>query len=126
MPEAKRKNGIAAIYTRVSSKEQVEGTSLGTQKEGCLFYCQNNGLEVDKIFIEEGESAKVMDRTKLKQLLEYCRNNKGKITHLVVYKFDRFARNQADHLWLRKELATMGITVKSVMEPIEDTNAGRL
>ena len=126
MQKGEKKPLRAIIYTRVSSKEQVEGTSLGTQKEGCINYCQREGLELDKIFVEEGESAKVIDRTKLKELLEYCHNNKGKITHLVVYKFDRFARNQADHLWLRKELANMGITVKSVMEPIDDTLAGKL
>jgi len=116
----------AIIYTRVSSKEQVEGTSLGTQKEGCLAFCKREGLEVDRIFVEEGESAKVIDRTELKKLLEYARKNKGKISHLIVYKFDRFARNQEDHLWLRKELASLGITVKSITEPIDDSLAGKL
>jgi site-specific DNA recombinase len=125
MQEERRKNGRAVIYTRVSSKEQVEGTSLGTQKERCFSYCKEGGLEIDQVFVEEGESAKVMDRTQLKQLLVYCERNKGKITHLVIWKFDRFARNQADHYYLRKKFAELGITVKSVTEPLEDTSIGK-
>ncbi len=29
---------LAAVYTRVSSEEQVDGTSLETQEERCLAY----------------------------------------------------------------------------------------
>jgi site-specific DNA recombinase len=119
-------NFRAIIYTRVSSKEQVEGTSLDTQKERCIAYCQQQELEIDRIFVEEGESAKVLDRTELQNMLAYCRKNKGKISHLIVYRFDRFARNMQDHLWLRKELAGLGITVKSVTDPTDDTVAGQL
>lgn len=126
MQEERRKNGTAIIYTRVSSKEQVEGTSLGSQKEGCIDYCDKNGLSIDQIFVEEGESAKVIDRTKLLQLLDYCQKHKGKITHLIVWKFDRFARSQNDHAYLRSKLASLGITVKSVTEPIEDSSVGKL
>lgn len=67
-----------------------------------------------------------MKRPELQELLAYIRANKGKITHLIVYKFDRFSRNLDDHLWLRKELIKYGATVKSVTEATDDTLAGRL
>lgn len=125
--ESNNKNTFRAIiYTRVSSKEQVEGTSLDTQKESCISYCNQKGLEIDRIFVEEGESGKFIDRTQLQNLLEYCKNNKGKISHLVVKKLDRFSRNALDHMWIRKELLKIGITLKSVEEAIDDTPEGVL
>ena len=36
------KTGV--IYCRVSSVEQVEGTSLTMQKEACRAYCKKNGI----------------------------------------------------------------------------------
>ncbi|MBK7966593.1 MAG: recombinase family protein [Bacteroidetes bacterium] len=47
------------IYCRVSTGRQVEeGTSLTSQERICREYAQNNGYEVEHIFIEKGESAK--------------------------------------------------------------------
>lgn len=51
------------IYIRVSSNEQVKGTSLETQQEACLKYCTEKGIQVLETFREEGESAKTDDRT---------------------------------------------------------------
>ena len=46
------------IYTRVSSDEQVKGTSLEFQEELCRKYCKEKGIEIDSVYREEGESAK--------------------------------------------------------------------
>lgn len=119
----------AIIYTRVSSRGQVEGTSLDTQKESCVAYCKREGMEIDNVFVEEGESGKFKDRTKLKEILEYCRvknKKKREITHLVVNKLDRYFRNVKEHLLVRAELLAMGITLRSATESIDDTVAGNL
>ena len=43
----------AAIYCRVSTDDQEkEGTSLTTQLEACLKYCQDKGYTVIKQFSE--------------------------------------------------------------------------
>lgn len=124
--ENEHQKGIAVGYPRVSSDGQVEGTSLDMQEDAIKKYCERENLKLDKIFRGEGESAKLLKRPELQELLAYIRANKGKITHLVVYKFDRFSRNLDDHLWLRKELIKYGVTVKSVTEATDDTLAGRL
>jgi site-specific DNA recombinase len=124
--EGEKIRGIAIAYPRVSSDSQVEGTSLKTQREACIEYCKREKLVLDKIFTGEGESAKLIDRPELQELLSYCRKNKGKITHMIVYRWDRFSRKVADHLWLRKELIKLGVTVKSVTELTDDSLAGRL
>ena len=46
------------IYTRVSSGEQVKGTSLEHQEDDCRKYCHDKGITVVKVFREKGESAK--------------------------------------------------------------------
>src|SRR5438445_12459858 len=106
------------IYTRVSSEEQVKGTSLRFQDEQCRKYCQERGIEVARVFSEEGESAKTADRTELLKALEYCRKNKGTLAAFVVAKVDRFARNTEDHFSVRKLLLEYGLTLHSVTEPI--------
>ena len=43
----------AAIYCRVSTEDQErEGTSLQTQLEACLAYCQQKGYQIARRFSE--------------------------------------------------------------------------
>ncbi len=117
---------LAVIYTRVSSDDQVDNMSLGEQERVCRDFISRHDLTVDKIFVEEGESAKSADRTKLKEMLEYCRENKHKIGHLVVFKVDRFARRVEDHIALQTLLKKMDIVLWSASEPIDKTTTGKL
>lgn len=106
------------IYTRVSSDEQIKGTSLDFQEEICRNYCKDRGIEVLAVFREEGASAKSADRKEFLRAIELCRKNKGKIEAFVVAKVDRFARNTEDHFYVRKTLLDYGVTLHSVTEPI--------
>ena len=113
----------AVIYTRVSSNEQVKGTSLEDQEKKCREYCEVKGIEMLKVFREEGESAKTSDRTEFLRALEFCRIHKKDVTAFVVVKVDRFARNTEDHFAVRKILLEYGITLHSVTEPIGNSPA---
>jgi site-specific DNA recombinase len=115
------------IYVRVSTTEQAEkGMSLDEQTRTGKEHAGRLGIEVDKIFREEGESAKSIDRTEFTKAIEYCRKNKGKIDFFIVYKLDRFARNAEDHHMVRAILSKLGVQLISVTEPIGDTVTGRL
>ena len=114
------------IYTRVSSDEQVKGTSLDVQEAQCRQYCDDKGIEVLEVFREEGESAKSVDRTEFLRAIEFCRKNKGIVDAFVVAKVDRFARNTEDHFYVRKRLLEYKVTLHSVTEPIGDTPVGKL
>jgi site-specific DNA recombinase len=116
----------AIIYIRVSTKEQTENLSLPTQLRACEEYCERQGFEVLARFREEGESAKTADRTELQRLLEYCRVNKGKVQFVVVFNLTRFAREKYDHFALRAHLKSLGISLRSATEPINDTSTGKL
>src|SRR5712691_1555445 len=94
----------AIIYCRVSSRDQVEGTSLESQEVACRDYARRHKLTVSKVFVEEGESAKFADRTQLLELLNYCKNKSNRVATLIVWKLDRFARNVEDHFAIKANL----------------------
>jgi len=116
----------AVIYVRVSTKEQTENLSLPTQVRACEEYCRRQGFQVLERFHEEGESAKTTDRSQLQNLLKYCRTHKGKVHFVVVYNLTRFAREKYDHFALRAHLKSLGISLRSATEPIDDTSTGKL
>ena len=116
----------AVIYCRVSTKEQTQNLSLPTQKKACLEYCSHQNIAPDKIFIDEGESAKTAARPEFQKMLKYCRENKSKVGHVVVYSLSRFSRNTHDHLQIKAYLAGLGVSLRSVTEPIDNTSAGKL
>src|ERR1039458_5598173 len=116
----------AVIYCRVSSKEQIEGTSLESQELACHDYARSKGMRVLKVFVEQGESAKFADRTQLLELIDFCRQNKGNVDAVLVWKIDRFARNVADHYSIKTTLLKYGVRVASVTEPIDSDPTGKL
>ncbi len=118
----------AVIYIRVSTTEQVDNYSLATQERECRAYCQRQGLEIDSIFREEGESAKSANRPEFQRMLTYCIANvkQQDIGAVVVSRFDRFARSTADHTRVRASLLEHGVRLRSVAEPFDDTPAGLL
>src|SRR3989344_255180 len=109
------------IYVRVSSEEQVQGTSLNEQERRCQAYCAENNIEVLQMYREEGESAKSAKRTEFLKAIEFCRVHKGEVGAFVVLKVDRFARNTEDHFAVRKILRDYGVTLQSVTENIGDS-----
>lgn len=115
----------AVIYIRVSSVKQVDNESLETQLTACQAYASKIGVDVVKVFNEEGESAKTADRTQLLGLLEFCRKNKGKIQALIVWKVDRLARNISDHYFIKRQLLEYGVDVHSATERVSDDPTGK-
>jgi DNA invertase Pin-like site-specific DNA recombinase len=116
----------AVIYCRVSSKEQIEGTSLESQEASCRDFALSKGMRVLKVFVEQGESAKFADRTQLLQLIDFCRQSQDKVDTLLVWKIDRFARNVADHYSVKTTLLKYGVRIASVTEPIDNDPTGKL
>lgn len=117
----------AIIYVRVSTVEQAEhGYSLEAQEKECRQFAINKGYEIDRVFIERGESAKTQDRTELQGLIKYATENKKKLSALIIWKYDRLARNLSDQVELVKCFSLLGIRVLSVTENNEETSVGKL
>jgi DNA invertase Pin-like site-specific DNA recombinase len=116
----------AVIYCRVSSKEQVEGTSLESQERACKDYATKNNLNVLQVFIDRGESAKFADRPQLLELIAYCRKQHPGVQRVLVWKVDRLARNVGDHFNIKASLLKHDARVVSVTEPIDANPEGKL
>src|SRR5258706_15783798 len=90
----------AAIYVRVSTKEQAErdgdpeGYSIPAQRDACMRKAGALGAVVLDEFVDRGESARTADRPELQRLLDFVIDNP--VTYLIVHKIDRLARNRAD------------------------------
>ena len=115
----------AVIYIRVSSSDQVEGTSLETQEKTCREYCAREDMEVAKLFSDRGESAKTADRPKFQEMVRFCTNRTNRIDYVVVYRLDRLARNNHDHAVYTSLLAARDVAVRSATESISDDPTGR-
>lgn len=108
----------AVVYIRVSTEEQVENYSLGTQEEICRKEADKRKLEVVKVFREEGRSAKtITGRPTLIEMLEYCRKHKREISSVIVYRLDRVSRQTSDYLVIRRKLVECEIELISATEP---------
>jgi site-specific DNA recombinase len=118
-------SGRAVVYVRVSTAEQVKNSSLASQEEACRKYCGNHKLVVDRVFIEDGASAKTAVRDELQSLLAYCAKNAKTLDYVIVWRVDRLARRAYDHHTIRAALAQFGIALRSVEEPFDDTATGR-
>jgi len=116
----------AVIYCRVSTKEQVQNLSLPTQLRACREYCEREGYEVAKVFTDAGQSAKTTDRPDFKKLLEYCRVHKHDVQFVVFYNITRFSRSTHDFAIARMLLQRLGISPRSVNEPLSDDPVGNL
>lgn len=117
----------AIIYIRVSTEEQVENFSLGTQEEKCRAEAEKRGYDVIEVYREEGRSAKnISGRPVLINMLEYCRKNKHKVQAVFVYRIDRISRITSDYLSIRKKLSEYGTNVISISEPTGDSPTEKL
>ncbi len=114
----------AAIYCRVSTDNQEsEGTSLQTQLEACLKYCQEKGYDVAYRF-SEAYSGLTLDRPKLNELRELIRNEQ--IDVVVVYCLDRLSRDPTHGVILIEELEKHHISLEAVTETVDSSEVGKL
>jgi len=117
-------NGV--IYCRVSSEDQLKGYSLQYQEKECRLFAQRNNINVIKIFIERGESAKTANRPEIQKLLKFIAQNKNEIDHVIVHKIDRLSRNLNDTSNFRVFFSKLDIELKSATENIDNTPLGNL
>jgi site-specific DNA recombinase len=84
------------------------------------------GRQVSQVFREEGQSAKTTRRDEFQRMLRFSKDPRNQVGCIVVYDLSRFARNMLDQLHTERELLESGVRLESVLEPGEDTAAGRL
>lgn len=90
------------LYVRVSSKEQVEGYSIGEQIERLTKYCEAMGWEIVETYVDPGYTGSDMERPALQSMIREIKG--GGVDKVVVYKLDRLSRNQKETLVLVEDV----------------------
>jgi site-specific DNA recombinase len=116
----------AAIYARVSTDDQVQGTSLESQIEACHAYARSNGLVVwqSHVFKDGGVSGTLLERPALDAMREVVRT--GAIQVIIVYALDRLSRVLWHQCMLVEGWQKDGVQIHTVREKIEETPEGQL
>jgi site-specific DNA recombinase len=115
-----------AIYVRVSTDEQAkEGFSIPAQRERLRAFCESQGWEIVQEYIEEGWSAKDLDRPQMQRLLKDIK--KGNIDIVLVYRLDRLTRSVLDLYLLLQTFEKYNVAFRSATEVYDTSTAmGRL
>jgi ribosomal protein S17 len=137
------KQVYAAIYTRVSTMDQssAKHLSLLVQEEECRKLAKEKGYTVVDVMSDVGSAfvrgvkyqSAAQKRTLSNSLTRFvsrvtrkvpegsfAQMSKSPVTKLLVYSFDRFARDVVAGLQLLDKLQAVGISVESCSEPGAD------
>ena len=114
------------LYARVSSKKQLSNASLPTQLTEMRRWAVREGYEVARVFEERGKSAKTANRPALQDMLRWIAAHPGEIVAVLVYDFNRIARNAIDHLTIRATLKSRKVDLVSVTQPVSQDYHGKL
>ncbi len=116
------------LYCRVSTQEQAtEGYSLDAQLAQLEAFCSSQGWQPQRRFVEEGYSAKSLDRPQLQALLGEIRSRRLREPLVLVWRLDRLTRSVADLYTLLSVFEEHGCAFRSITEPFEtQTAVGKL
>ena len=114
---------LAVIYARYSDSKQTE-QSIEGQLEVCYKYAQDNGYTVINEYIDRAQTGRTDDRYQFQKMIKDTA--KKIFDTIIVYQFDRFARNRYDSAIYKKALKDNGVTLLSAREIISDDASGVL
>ena len=121
----------AFVLLRVSSDGQTrragseEGYSIEGQREACHRKAESLGAVVAKEFIAPAESASRGVYKTLKELIAALKLRRD-IDYVIVYKLERFARDELTDFTAHSEIRGAGAELVSVTENIDSTPQGML
>ena len=111
----------AAIYVRVSTPGQEEGSSLASQESICKAAADKDGHTVPEQFIwREKASGEDLHRDALNDLRRAARQHQFDV--LYVYHSDRLSRDPLDIMTLLKEFTENGVRVEFVSDSLGPTD----
>ena len=113
------------IYTRISTDEENQPTSLHSQRERLEAFCKTQeGWRIVAHKQDQSTGTK-LDRPGLQAALDLARS--GQIDMLLVYRVDRLSRKVRQLAQLTEELDSLDIVLKSATEPFDTGSAaGRM
>lgn len=119
-------NRGVAIYARVSTREQSElGYSVRDQETKCMKYIEyideENTITSCLKYLDEGQSAKSLDRKQMKKLIIDIKSNKIKV--VIIHNLDRITRKMKDFIYLIELFEEYNVELVSLREKLETNSA---
>jgi site-specific DNA recombinase len=113
------------LYTRISTDEENQPTSLHSQRERLEAFCKaQEGWRIVAHKQDQASGTK-LDRPGLQAALELARS--GAVDLLLVYRVDRLSRKVRQLAQLAEELDALDVVLKSATEPFDTSSAaGRM
>jgi site-specific DNA recombinase len=113
------------LYTRISTDEENQPTSLHSQRERLEAFCTaQEGWRIVAHHEDRATGTK-LDRPGLQAALDLARS--GSTDMLLVYRVDRLSRKVRQLAQVAEELDTYGVTLRSATEPFDTGSAaGRM
>jgi site-specific DNA recombinase len=110
------------IYARFSSYGQNE-QSIEAQVRICKETAESKGLKVINIYPDKARTGTNDSRPAFQRMISDAQS--GAFQYIIVYMFDRFARNRRDSIMYKEMLKEKyGIRVLSALEPIAEDEGG--
>ena len=109
------------IYARFSSQSQNE-QSIEAQVRICKEFAENKGINIVNVYSDKARTGTNDARPAFQRMIKDAKS--GAFQFIVVYMFDRFARNRRDSIMYKEMLKDEGIKVLSALEPIADDEGG--
>lgn len=113
-------------YTRVSTADQADlGHSLSVQQNKLKEFAKQNNWKVIEEFIDEGKSARTLDRPSFESMLDYCEENNELLAAVLIQDTSRLCRNAEDHLYVKSFMRKREIRLISLDGNNDDTDEGQ-
>jgi site-specific DNA recombinase len=116
----------AAIYCRVSTAVQEDGTSLDTQEAACRSHAVDHALHLNEEFVyrEVYTGTELWERPVLTRLRNAIRHRDVDV--VVAYAIDRLSRDPVHLGVILSEADHAGVDVQFVTEPLDNSPEGQL
>ena len=111
----------AVIYARYSSDKQTENSIDGQLRE-CKAFAKAHGFNIIRNYIDRAASGTNDNRPEFQRMIEDARQQQ--FAFIIVYRFDRFARNRFDSAIYKKQLEQNGVKVISASENVGTGDEG--
>ena len=111
------------IYARYSSDKQTE-QSIEGQLKVCYEYAKRNDYNIIGEYIDRATTGTSDKRPEFQKMIQD--SNKKTFNGVLIYKFDRFARNRFDSAMYKNKLKKNEARVISATEEISDDASGIL
>ena len=123
-----KQNSVKRVvtYARVSSDAQDVELSITAQQRALDDYAAQHGYVIVRRFVDEAKSGTSSNRPGFQEMIRFVRSSSHPADAIIVWKFNRFARDRMDSVTHKHLLKKSGVEVISINEKVDDSPAGRM